>query len=70
MTTTGDAVPFDASNEIYEEKTLAHKDVNEVNEDPKYDSDSSSVVKQDGVKRVEAVTKVWTKKTLVIMFVL
>lgn len=46
----------------------ASQDVAEVNDDLKSDSDSS--FKQDGVKKVEAVTTVWTKKTLWIMFAL
>lgn len=46
----------------------ASQDVAEINDDLKSDSDSS--FKQDGVKKVEAVTSVWTKKTLWIMFAL
>jgi hypothetical protein len=44
------------------------QDVTEFNDDLKSDSDFDH--KQDGVKKVEAVTSVWTKKTLWIMFAL
>lgn len=44
--------------------------VNEVLDDEKYDGEDNSVHKQDGVKRVEAITSIWSKKTLVLMFVL
>lgn len=41
--------------------------VSEVLDDEKSDG---SLHKQDGVKRVEAITSVWSKKTLVLTFVL
>lgn len=34
------------------------------------ESDDASSFKQDGVKKVEAVTRSWNKKTLFLMFVL
>ncbi|PVH77133.1 putative transporter [Cadophora sp. DSE1049] len=46
------------------------ENVNEVMYDEKLDSEDGSTHKQDGVKRVEAITTVWTKKTLVLMFIL
>merc|ERR1712093_595825 len=53
------------------EKSPAVDDnVNEVMYDEKLDSEDGSTHKQDGVKRVEAITTVWTKKTLVLMFIL
>lgn len=60
----------DRTPEIVEGEKEAGTNVDEVNTDLKYDSDGSSARKQEGVKKVEAVTSVWTKKTLVIMFVL
>ena len=58
-----------ATPEVDIEKTEKHApNVFELNDDLKSDSDSSH--KQDGVKKVEAVTTVWTKKTLWIMFAL
>jgi len=59
-----------APPEIDVEKKDHVDQVTEINDDLKSDSDSSSAHKQDGVKKVEAVTSVWTKKTLIIMFVL
>ena len=51
------------------EKNIAHDDVDRVN-DEKYDSEESAEKKQEGVKRAEGITKVWSKKTMWIMFVL
>jgi hypothetical protein len=56
------------AQEIDIERKQPSDDVTELNDDLK--SDSSSERKQDGVKKVEAVTSVWTKKTLWLMFVL
>jgi hypothetical protein len=70
MTLIEPAEPAERSAYIQSEKHIAAHDVDEINNDLKYDSDGSSARKQEGVKKVEAVTKVWTKKTLVIMFVL
>ncbi|KAL2752936.1 hypothetical protein ACRALDRAFT_1065920 [Sodiomyces alcalophilus JCM 7366] len=41
-----------------------------VDKDAGQDSDGGSSFKQDGVKKVEAVTKTWNRKTLFLMFVL
>ena len=49
---------------------IVDDNVNEVMYDEKLDSEDGSTHKQDGVKRVEAITTVWTKKTLVLMFIL
>lgn len=46
------------------------QNVHEVSDDLKSDSDSSSQLKQDGVKRVEVITTVWSKQVLMLMFVL
>ena len=62
--------PVNQAADIVEGEKGPGNNVNEVNPDLKYDSDGSSGHKQEGVKKVEAVTSVWTKKTLVIMFVL
>lgn len=70
MATIGASGPVDRTPEIGTEEKGPADNVDEVNNDPKYDSDGSSGRKQEGVKKVEAVTSVWTKKTLVIMFVL
>lgn len=70
MATIGATGPADRTPEIVADEKGPADNVDEVNNDPKYDSDGSSDHKQEGVKKVEAVTSVWTKKTLVIMFVL
>ena len=51
-----------------EKHTTATQDGDEVSSDSK--SDDESTYKQDGVKRVEAITTVLTKKTLWTMFIL
>ncbi|XXH00126.1 hypothetical protein Hte_006468 [Hypoxylon texense] len=53
-----------------EKKTPGDFDINEMSDDRKDESDASSELKQDGVKRVEAITTVWSKELLVVMFVL
>ncbi|KAF7561175.1 hypothetical protein G7046_g2992 [Stylonectria norvegica] len=45
-------------------------ETSEFPEDLKHESDDSSEFKQDGVKHVEAVTQVWSKQMMVIVFVL
>ena len=42
----------------------------ELHEDLKENVDSSSEFKQDGVKKVEAITQVWSRKMLVATFIL
>lgn len=53
--------------EIEQEKRSGHED-SEAHDDVA--NDSSSERKQDGVKRVEAITQVWNKKLLIVMFIL
>ncbi len=53
-----------------EKKPVDKDNVNEVLDDEKYDIEDGSVHKQDGVRRVEAITSVWSKQTLVLMFIL
>lgn len=53
------------------EKNVPHNDaVFEVNNDQKQDSDGESEDFQEGVRRVRAITSVWTKQTMITMFVL
>ncbi|CZS99586.1 hypothetical protein WAI453_002435 [Rhynchosporium graminicola] len=52
------------------EKIPASNNGNEFFYDEKLEEVEGSTHKQDGVKRVEAITSVWTKKTLVLMFIL
>ena len=70
MAAINDTETVNRTPEIVEGEKEVGNTVGEVNTDLKYDSDGSSARKQEGVKKVEAVTSVWTKKTLVIMFVL
>lgn len=58
------------SQEIDTEKVQPAQGVTELGDDPKAESDNESARKQEGVKKVEAVTTVWTKKTLITMFAL
>ncbi|KAI5925495.1 major facilitator superfamily transporter [Camillea tinctor] len=44
--------------------------VHEVGDDNKDESDTSSEHKQDGVKQVEAITTVWSKELMIVMFIL
>lgn len=53
-----------------EKKTPGEFDINEISDHRKDESDASSELKQDGVKRVEAITTVWSKELLIVMFVL
>ncbi|KAF6807414.1 siderophore iron transporter mirb [Colletotrichum sojae] len=53
------------------EKNAPHHDgVFEINNDQKQESDGESEDFQDGVRRVRAITSVWTKQTMITMFVL
>ena len=56
-----------ASHDIDVEKSNSHE---KQYPDTKDESDDSSVNKQAGVKAIEAVTTVWDKKALWLMFVL
>lgn len=68
-TTPAENRPLESTIDI--EKTPVDRDnVNEVLDDEKLDVEEGSTHKQDGVKRVEAITSVWTKKTLALMFIL
>ncbi|KAJ6789632.1 hypothetical protein PWT90_08487 [Aphanocladium album] len=50
-------------------KRFSDDEIREVNEDGRT-SETSSVHMQDGVKRVEAITTVWSKNTMIVMFIL
>ncbi|KAJ3494588.1 hypothetical protein NLG97_g3980 [Lecanicillium saksenae] len=50
-------------------KRFSDDEIREVNEDRRT-SETSSVHVQDGVKRVEAITTVWSKNTMIVMFAL
>lgn len=63
-------VPGGITNELKKHST-AEKDVAVDNEtNLKAEEDAESQRKQDGVKRVEAITTVWSKELLIVMFVL
>jgi hypothetical protein len=57
-------VPAAVTNEI--QKQLSHQE----NDPEKPELSDEEAQKQDGVKRVEAITTVWTKQVLVVMFIL
>ncbi|KAH6885195.1 major facilitator superfamily domain-containing protein [Thelonectria olida] len=57
-------VPAAVTNEI--QKQLSHQE----NDPEKPELNDEEAQKQDGVKRVEAITTVWTKQVLVVMFIL
>lgn len=65
---TGEVLPV-AEREL-EKYIQDPQNIYEVSDDLKTDSDSNSQIKQDGVKRVEVITTVWSKQVLVLMFVL
>lgn len=53
------------------EKNIAYDNgAQEVNHDTKQESDAESENFQGGVQRVRAITSVWSKKTMIIMFCL
>lgn len=52
-----------------EKEILGDQNVHEV-DDSKTESDAESARKQDGVKRVEAITTVWSRELLIAMFIL
>lgn len=62
-------VPASLVPEI-EKRFSRGQDVTEVDDDGKPSSDDSSEFKQEGVKQVEAITTVWSKELLIVMFVL
>lgn len=66
--TPAEAPPASTERDI-EKHVSANQDANEVFEDPKTESDDSEH-KQDGVKQVEAITTVWSNKSLWTTFVL
>lgn len=51
-------------------KPLSGEEVREAHEDDGPASETSSVHLQDGVKRVEVITTVWSKNTMIVMFIL
>ena len=57
-----------AAHDIEKSKAIKTRDI--ASDDIKYEIDDSSTHKQDGVKKVEAITTAWSKKTMVVMFVL
>lgn len=59
-----------AQEQDIEKKTSGDDDVKEVKDVPGIESDASSGHKQDGVKQVEAITTVWSKDLLVVMYIL
>lgn len=61
-------MPRDLTDDKYRTRE-GHGDL-EVNSDGKPVTDESSEFKQDGVKRVEAITTVWSKQMLIVMFFL
>lgn len=62
-------VPRDFTDNIEKQRAAGHDGFDQ-NSDGKYEQDDSSGFKQDGVKRVEAITTVWTKQMLIVMFIL
>ncbi|KAI2780224.1 MFS general substrate transporter [Daldinia loculata] len=63
------AVPVAQEQDI-EKKTSGDDDVKEIKDVPGIESDASSGHKQDGVKQVEAITTVWSKDLLIVMYIL
>ncbi|KAI1076898.1 MFS general substrate transporter [Whalleya microplaca] len=60
-------------DEITEKQFSGDHDVHDMHameDGAKADSDSSSEHKQEGVKQVEAITTVWSKELLIVMFIL
>lgn len=51
------------------EKQLANENI-DVHDDEKPQISDEDLNKQDGVKRVEAITTVWNNQVLIVMFVL
>lgn len=52
------------------EKSIAQVDV-EATRDEKADvQDDASSFKQEGVQQVEAIAQVWSKRTIIVMFIL
>ncbi|KAI0139403.1 MFS general substrate transporter [Hypoxylon sp. NC0597] len=62
------AAPVTPEQEDSEKKISGDGNVKELGDTP--ESDGSSTHKQDGVKRVEAITTVWSKELLIVMFIL
>lgn len=64
-------VPATETYDMEKHPSGIQDDAREITSDTKVDeSDANSAHKQDGVKRVEAITTVWSKDMLIAMFVL
>ncbi|KAI0377944.1 MFS general substrate transporter [Hypomontagnella monticulosa] len=70
MATPATQPPSVGEEQDVEKKFAADENAKELKEGHETESDSSSAHKQDGVRRVEAITTVWSKELLVVMFVL
>ncbi|KAI1376563.1 MFS general substrate transporter [Hypoxylon crocopeplum] len=66
---TTQAVPMSQEQDV-EKKFSGDENIKEVGNGLDVESDTSSKHKQDGVKRVEAITTVWSKELLIVMFIL
>lgn len=62
-------VPRDFTDNIEKQRAAGHDGFDQ-NSDGKYEHEGNPEFMQDGVKRVEAITTVWTKQMLVVMFIL
>lgn len=62
-------VPGAITNELQKHLTADQKDLDDQG-NLKPEADEEAQRKQDGVKRVEAITTVWSKELLIVMFVL
>ncbi|KAI0594285.1 major facilitator superfamily transporter [Biscogniauxia sp. FL1348] len=70
MAAVSDQVTAIAQEQDSEKISGADNGVQDIDDDTKDKSDSSSEHKQDGVKQVEAITTVWSKELMIVMFIL
>lgn len=62
------AVGTDVEKSVAQVDTEAALDHND--SDEKGAGDNESTFKQEGVRQVEAITQVWSRRTIVVMFIL